>query len=155
MIQKNIPTRLIAIDYGLARIGLAFSDERKIIATPLKVIQSPKKLMVAVQLVVETLTTHQKEMNYAIEGIIVGMPLMMSGKTGLMADEVNVFIEELKKHIPDTKIISWDERLTSVQAERSMREANMSRKRRSKSVDSVSAVIILQSYLDHLSLFGA
>ena len=76
---------------------------------------------------------------------------MMSGKMGFLADETKYFIELLKKLI-SIPIVSWDERLTSVQAERSMREGNLSRKKRAKSVDNVAAIIILQSYLDHLKL---
>ena len=77
------------------------------------------------------------------------MPLMMSGKHGMLADEVEHFVSLLKALI-DTPIALWDERLSSVQADRSLREGNFSRKRRAKMVDSVAATIILQSYLDRI-----
>lgn len=152
MVEKILPARYIGIDYGMARIGLSFSDEQRIIAFPMSVVQSPRKLNLAVQKVLETIQDHQKSVGYTLEAVIVGMPLMMSGRKGLMADEVNAFMTALSDLLTDTPVIPWDERLSSVQAERSMREANMSRKKRTKSIDSVSAVIILQSYLDHLFL---
>ncbi|MEC7840083.1 MAG: Holliday junction resolvase RuvX [Chlamydiota bacterium] len=141
-------TRSIGIDYGMARIGIAYSDESKIIASPLAVIKAEKKLKESTKKVVSSLKEHQKELGYTIDVIIVGMPYMMNGTSGLMADEVNHFIAELKSSLPEVDIIPRDERLTSVQAERSMREANMNRKKRTKHVDTVSAVIILQNYLD-------
>lgn len=152
MTSQGKLTRLIGIDFGMARIGLSYSDTSKIIASPLAIINAEKKAKVTVQKVVNALIDHQKELNYDIEKIVVGLPLMMNGKAGLMVDEVNHFIDLLQEALPDTTIETMDERLTSVQAERSMREASMSRKKRSKRVDTVSAVIILQNYLDREQL---
>jgi putative holliday junction resolvase len=73
--------------------------------------------------------------------------LLMSGKMGLLADEVTHFVELLKS-ATSLPVVTWDERLTSVQADRSLREGNFTRKKRSQKVDSVAAVIILQNYLD-------
>ena len=72
----------------------------------------------------------------------------MSGKVGFLADEVKHFIEFLKKATA-VPVVTWDERLTTVQAERSLRESSLSRKKRTQFVDTVAAVIILQNYLDH------
>lgn len=113
------------------------------------VLLSSKKINLTIQALVNKIEEHRKLMGYSIEGIVIGMPLMMSGKKGLMADEVNVFIQHLQEALPDIPIVTWDERLSSVQAERAMREANISRKNRTKHVDCLSAVIILQSYLDN------
>lgn len=154
MTSPNESTRLIGIDYGVARIGIAYSDERKIIASALETIQVDRKSKQTVNQVIAYLEEHSKKLSYRIDKIVVGMPLMMSGKTGMMADEVKHFIELLQKGLPDIPIISWDERLTTVLAERSMREASMTRKKRSKQVDKVAAVLILQSYLDHLHLLS-
>lgn len=154
MTSPNESTRLIGIDYGVARIGIAYSDERKIIASPLETIQVDRKSKQTVNQVIAFLEEHSKKLGYRIDKIVVGMPLMMSGKTGMMADEVKHFIELLQKGLPDIPITSWDERLTTVLAERSMREALMTRKKRSKQVDKVAAVLILQSYLDHLHLLS-
>lgn len=143
--------RIAAIDYGLARIGLAISDETQTIAMPLTTLQCEKKTEDTAKHLIQYLEVHQKAHQYELKEIVIGLPLMMSGKKGFLADEVNYFTELLKKLII-IPIISWDERLTTVQAERSMREGNLSRKRRAKSVDNVAAIIILQSYLDHLKL---
>lgn len=136
------------MDFGMARIGLSYSDVSKTIASPLGIMNAEKKTTVTLQKLIKILEDHQRELDYHLEKIIVGLPLMMSGQTGWMADEVNHFVELMQKALPDISIETWDERLSSVQAERSMKEANLSRKKRAKRVDSVAAVIILQSYLD-------
>ena len=79
------------------------------------------------------------------------MPFMMSGKAGFQADEVAHFISLLKSYT-DIPILSWDERLTTSMAERSLKESSLNRKRRAQVVDSIAAILILQSYLDHLGL---
>lgn len=149
--EKNPPKskakRLVGIDFGMSRLGLAISDERQIIASPFQTIQAEKKAEQTVAKVAAALLDLQKSYGCEIEKIIVGMPLMMSGRTGFLADEVNHFVKLLSEAIA-IPIQTWDERLTTVQAERSLRESNLSRKKRSKVVDIVSAAIILQSYLD-------
>lgn len=144
-------TRVIGIDYGLKRIGIAYSDERKIIASPMMTLNTEKKLELTIEQLLKELEKHQSEHNYIIEGFVVGLPLMMNGTLGLIADEVKHFVELLNK-ATSNPVFMWDERLTSVQAERSLMESSMSRKKRTKYVDRVSAVIILQSYLDSKSL---
>jgi putative Holliday junction resolvase len=148
MVRTSSATRIIGIDFGMARIGLAISDERKIIATPLMILTAEKKSEETVFKLLQELQKHQDSQHYTLELIVVGMPLMMSGKKGFLADEVQHFVDLLKKETP-IPVITWDERLTTVQAERSMREGHMTRKQRSKVVDTVAAVIILQNYLDH------
>lgn len=145
---KTKPKRLIGIDYGMSRLGLALSDERQIIAMPLKTITAEKKAEQTVAKILAVLKELQQTHACEIEEIIVGLPLMMSGRKGFLADEVKHFVQLLSQSttIP---IITWDERLSTVQAERALRESQMTRKKRSKVVDIVSAAIILQSYLDH------
>lgn len=143
--------RIVGIDYGLARIGLAVSDERKILASGLTTLTAEKKAEATTVKLVQELTKHAAANSYTIEKIVVGMPLLMSGQRGMLADEVEHFIGLLKTHV-DIPIVVWDERLSSVQADRSLREGNFSRKQRAKRVDSVAAIIILQSYLDSISL---
>lgn len=147
--MKISKTRYVAIDFGLARLGIALSDETHMIATPLVIIKAEKKTEATIKKILDFLDDHKKKNGYEIETVVLGMPYMMSGKVGFLADEVNHFIDEFKKQsaIP---VATWDERLTSVQAERSMRESGMNRRKRSKIVDTVAAVIILQNYLDHL-----
>lgn len=147
-------TRIIALDYGLARIGIAVSDETKTIAMPLNTLNCEKKTEDTAKKLIQFFEDHQKTENYVISEIVVGLPLMMSGKMGFLADETKYFID-LLKNLVVVPIVSWDERLTSVQADRSMREGNLSRKKRAKSIDNVAAIIILQSYLDHLKFSGS
>jgi len=140
-------SRIIGIDFGLARIGIAVSDETKIIAMPVITMQAQRKCEKTVEKLLLELEKHQKEYNYEIEEFVIGLPLLMSGKIGMLADEVTHFVKLLNEAV-DIPITTWDERLTSVQAERSLRESSLSRKKRTKYVDTVAAVIILQSYLD-------
>lgn len=137
--------RIVSIDYGQARIGIAISDERKIIATSLGAIRAEKTAAGNVQSILKALSS------YSIETMLIGMPLHMNGKKGLLADEVQHLLSELQKHV-SFPVIAWDERLSTVQAERALREANLTRKKRAKVVDGVAAVILLQSYLEKLAL---
>lgn len=136
--------RIAGIDYGTVRLGIALSDENQIIASPHGVLQAKKRSEETADALLAFLAPHQPS------AIVIGLPNKLSGKSSFMADEVAHFAALLEKKttIP---IILWDERLTSVQAERSLKEAGMNRKKRSKLVDAVAAVIMLQSYLDSLS----
>lgn len=149
--MKQLPTRIAGLDWGAARIGVALSDERKIIATPLKTIKGEKKAELTTKKVLKELLDHAELHKFTYEAIVVGMPLMMSGKTGFLADEVTNFIEILKT-LTDIPVIPWDERLTTMMAEKSLKESSLNRKRRAQVVDSVAAIIILQNYLDHLHI---
>ena len=140
-------TRIVGVDYGMARIGLAVSDPTKLIATPMETLKTEKKAEKTAAKFVEVLDVYAAKMNCTIDCLVIGMPLMMNGKRGLLADEVHYFADQLKI-LTSIPIILWDERLTTVQAERSLRESSLSRKKRAKVVDSVAAIIILQSYLD-------
>lgn len=144
---KPKPTRIIAIDYGMARIGLAVSDTTKLIAASLETLRAEKKSDQTIAKLIQFLQEHERAYGYSIETIVVGYPLLMSGKKGLLADEVSHFVGLLQA-VLSIPIVTWDERLTSVQADRSLREGNLSRKKRSQKVDAVAAVIILQNYLD-------
>lgn len=147
--MRSKPKRILGIDFGIARLGLAISDERKIIASPLSIFKAENRTEKTVKALLEFLKVLQENNCYEIELIVIGLPLMMSGKTGMMTDEVNHFVS-LMKEVTAIPILTWDERLSTVQAERSLRESSMTRKKRAKLVDTVSAAIILQSYLDSL-----
>lgn len=135
-------SRFLAIDYGLKRIGLAISDEMKIIASPIETLKTPPKM---IDTVLEILMITKK---YTIEKVVVGIPLKLNGSSSFMTDEVKAFIEcfQEKTSIP---VVQWDERLSSMQAEKTLKETRLTRKKRSQKVDAVAAVIILQSYLDY------
>lgn len=149
--MKTKPTRLIGIDFGAARIGVAYSDEQKIIAMPMTIVKTEAKSEATVKKVARELESHAEANHYTIAEIVIGLPLMMSGRVGLQADEVKHFVKLLAAAIA-VPIVTWDERLTTVQADRSMREGHMTRKKRAQIVDTVAAVIILQNYLDHKKL---
>lgn len=143
--------RIVGIDFGLARLGVALSDESKMLATPLITMTAEKSGAKTVAKLLMQIETDRTARGYTVEEIVIGLPLMMSGRTGLLSDEVQHFAELLRASTP-IPIILWDERLTTIQAERSMRESGMSQKKRKARVDLVSAVIILQNYLDSKSL---
>lgn len=143
--------RIVGIDFGLARLGLALSDESKTIANSLKTMTAEKKAEATAHKLIKELQEHAEAFHYELEEIVIGMPLMMNGKKGMLADEVIHFVALLKELVA-IPIVTWDERLSTVQAERSLREGNFTRKRRSKMVDGVAATIILQNYLDHKKL---
>lgn len=146
-------TRILGIDYGMKRIGLALSDETHLIASPLKTFQASHKLEETIRGLVKELEQDQKDKKYTLKEIVVGLPLKMSGTMSFISDEVALFADKLAEAI-STPVITWDERLTSVQAERAMMEGSFSRKKRTQKLDQVSAVIILQNYLDSKNLIA-
>src|SRR3990167_398120 len=105
--------RIAAIDFGLKRFGVALSDETRIIATSLNTLICGKNSEETATLLLQVLK------NYSIDEIIFGNPLHMNGSVSFLADEVRHFISILEKRI-DIPIKLWDERLTSVQAHRTM-----------------------------------
>lgn len=131
----------------MARIGLAVSDVTKMLATPLAIVAAEKKLALTVAKIAKEIKSLEEARRCTIDEVVVGLPLRMNGQVGMMADEVNLFIAALQQQLA-RPVIAWDERLSTVQAERAMLESSMSRKKRAKIVDKVTAVIILQSYLD-------
>ena len=128
------------IDYGRARIGVAFSDLMGMLASPrdpIKAEGSPEK---SGELVARALSE--------AEAFVVGLPLHMSGKESELSLEARRFASALEEH-SGKKVILWDERLSSAGADRLMKEqGGLSRKRRAAKIDSMSATLLLQSYLD-------
>lgn len=145
--QKKRPRKVLGVDYGTKRIGLALSDERKIIASPLTTFPTSRSLKETVNQFVQWIHKLEAEQGIEIEAIVVGMPYKMSGKGSLMSDEVKLFNDLLKEKLT-IPIIAQDERLTTALAEKSLKEAELNRKRRAKIVDTIAASLVLQSYLD-------
>ena len=137
--------RIAGIDFGKARIGLAISDERKVIATPLETISASSHLPQNARLIAHALLNYKN-----LEAIVIGLPLLLNGKEGEMALLVRSFAKILEELIP-VPILFWDERLTSLGVERMLLDANISREKRRLLSDALSAVSILQNYLDSLS----
>jgi putative Holliday junction resolvase len=138
--------RIVGIDFGEARIGLSISDERGIFASPLPCLKNLKKMETTAQLLMNTLNSLGQ-----LDAIVIGLPLMMNGTEGVMAQQVKKFSECLKTFFGG-EILFWDERLTTAGAEKILKEAKVNRKKRSQSIDSLSAVLILQNYLDYKKL---
>ena len=131
--------RILALDVGDKRIGVAISDELEISAHALTTITrtDQKKEIREIQ---EIIT------EYNVEEMIVGMPVMMNGSVGIQAEKVGRFVDELKKDIR-VPINLFDERLSTKLIEKTLIDADMSREKRKKVIDKLSAVIILQDYM--------
>ena len=132
--------RILALDHGAKRIGVAVSDETKTIAQPLEYIRAEPFadfLYRLKQLLVE------KE----VDCILIGLPRNMDGSYGPAAQKVQTFAGVLKNAVT-VPIKLWDERLTSAQANKILIQANVRRGQRKEKVDKMAAAILLQSYLD-------
>ena len=132
--------RSVGIDYGNARVGVAVSDPLGIFASPAETVPSAK--------IIEYLQKYSR--TETIERFVVGYPLNLNGAPAQCAPDVDKFLAQLQKAFPDTEIVLEDERFTSVLAHRAMIDGGMKKsdRRDKKSVDRISAAIILQSYLD-------
>ena len=142
-LRQTALMRILALDHGTKRIGVAVSDELKMIAQPLEYIfaePSADFLAHLIELI------RDKE----VELILVGMPRNMDGSYGPAAQKVQEFVAVLKGALT-VSIKLWDERLTSAQANRLLIQGNVRRDKRKEKVDKMAAAILLQSYLDSLS----
>lgn len=135
--------RILALDHGAKRIGVAVSDELKLIAQPLEYI--PAEPAAAVVDRIRQLV-HEKQ----VELILVGMPRNMDGSYGPAALKVKEFVAALEAAV-GVPLRTWDERLTSVQANRYLIQGNVRREKRKEKVDKTAAAILLQSYLDSVA----
>jgi putative Holliday junction resolvase len=132
--------RIMSLDVGTKRIGVAVSDELFLTAQGRETIyrNSPDADMAKIKKIVD---------EDGVGEIIAGLPINMDGSQGPKAKEVLDFVEKLAK-VVTVPVKTWDERLTTVQAERTLLEADISRAKRRLSIDKLAAQIILQSYLD-------
>lgn len=132
--------RIIGIDYGRKRVGVAVTDPLGIFASALDTVHSAK--------IIDYLKKYASNEN--VVRFVVGYPVNMNGKPSEAAKDVDIFLKHLAKAFPDIPVTLEDERFTSVLAHRAMIEGGMSKKDRmnKESVDKISAAIILQSYLD-------
>jgi len=141
LLTDNSPRpRILGLDVGSKTIGLAVSDPLGITAQGLPTIRRQNKRHDFGEL--EKAIRH-----YQAAEIVVGLPLRMSGAEGTQSDKMRQFAEELRKRF-QLPVHLWDERLTSAQANRLLRETEMSIKRRGQVVDQMAAVLILQSWMD-------
>ncbi len=132
-------TRILALDHGTVRIGVAISDDMLMIAQPEPYVPAEPH---------ESIETYiHQQWQGQLKLILVGMPRNMDGSYGPAAEKVRAFVQRLQEKV-DVPIRTWDERLTSAQANRVMIEADVRRDKRKQKVDSMYAAILLQSYLD-------
>jgi putative Holliday junction resolvase len=134
-------SRLLGIDHGDSRIGLAISDELGAFAHPYRTLQTGPKVIDEIRVIVE---------REQIIGIIIGLPKNMDGTLGASAAKAKAFGEQLAKVVPTIKIQFWDERLTTREAQRVLHTAGKNTKQSKKMIDQVAAQILLQNYLDSL-----
>ena len=138
----SAPGRIIALDVGDVRTGVASTDPLQIIASPHSVVEEPSraKAVAAIARIIEDLEPVR---------IVVGIPLDAQGAHGRQAKKVLEFVEVLRASV-DVEIVFQDERYTTVAAEEVLVAADVSRKKRKKVIDKIAATHILQSYLDRL-----
>ncbi len=134
-------SRIVGIDPGAVRIGLAISDETQSIAFPRETIAARGGVEEAARMVQEALT--DEDVGIAV----VGLPLRLDGTEGEAARRARVLGEALRIAL-DAEVVYWDERMTTVAAERSLREMGRRGARRREVVDQSAATILLQGYLD-------
>ncbi len=134
--------RILGIDYGEKRIGLALSDRSNMVARSLKVLNrnGTRSWLEEIKAIVD---------QNKIEKIVIGLPRNMNGSLGEKAKEVLAFVKVLEKAV-GVPTVTWDERLTTVSAEKVLLQAELSRKKRKDILDKLSACIILQNYLDSI-----
>jgi putative Holliday junction resolvase len=128
----------LGIDFGRARIGAAISDELQMLAHPLETIPADKH---ATSRVAEIVRERK------VDHVVAGMPRQINGQIGAAATEVLQFVEKLRAILP-CPVVTWDERLTTVAANRALRDAGKKTRQTRGYVDQVAAQMILQSYLD-------
>ena len=139
--------RIMGLDMGSKTIGVAVSDELCLIAHGKETIhrQSLNK---------DLETIAELTRRFDVTRIVVGLPVNMTGTVGVEAKKVLQFVDDMRRTL-SASVITWDERLSTVQAERVLLEAGLSRKKRKKVIDKTAATVILQTYLDAERIRGS
>lgn len=132
--------KILSVDFGDKRTGLAASDISGFLASPIGTIEQISMKKVAEQV-------SQKAAELKAEKIIIGLPKNMNGTLGERAEKTTKF-SEMVRELSGLEVILWDERNTTVSAHKIFNETNVRGEKRKKSVDTLSATILLQSYLD-------
>lgn len=133
--------RVLGLDVGARRIGIAVSDPLGITAQGLETLHRKNKKY-------DLGWLRRVIREYEIREIVVGLPLRMSGAEGAQADKIQSFAEDLRKHFK-IPVHLWDERLTSAEANRLLRETEMSIEKRARAVDRMAAILILQGWMEN------
>jgi len=135
--------RVLALDPGTKRIGVALSDELGWTAQPLETFER-RSLEADIAHIQDLVREHE------VREVIIGLPIRLDGSLGPAAQTVQALQRTLEERLP-VPVVAWDERLTSRSAEQMLIEANVSRKKRRGAVDRVAAALLLQSYLQNRS----
>lgn len=135
--------RLLGLDVGEKTIGLALTDTRRSIASPLETI-ARGKFAKDVETLKQIIAAH------AVAGLVVGYPVNMDGSLGPRTQSTRTFVANLSKHIA-LPVLLWDERMSTMAVERAMLEADLSRERRAQLVDKLAASYMLQGFLDSVT----
>lgn len=136
--------RIMSLDVGSVTIGVAVSDLLGWTAQGVETIRhaTREKDFARLQELVD---------QYEVEEFVIGMPLHMNGTKGKRAEQTELFAKELEEAFPQIPYRFWDERLTTVMAQKQLIAADVSRKKRKKVIDKMAAVVILEGYLQYLS----
>jgi putative Holliday junction resolvase len=134
--------RALGIDYGDVRIGLALSDELRMLAHPLETLTNSSQAAAHISQIVR---------EKAVDTIVVGLPKNMDGTKGSAAQKAETFADTLRSSLPEARILLWDERMTTVAAQRALHEAGRNTKKSKAVLDQVAAQLILQGWLDSQS----
>lgn len=135
--------RKLGIDYGNTRVGIAITDELEITAQGLETVNCNGNDRILLKRLDEIME------NYKIDTIVVGMPLNMKGEQTARAEVTNRFIHKLKCKYNKIKIETIDERLTTVQAHKTMNDLNINKTKKRGIVDTIAAVYILETYMNN------
>ncbi len=133
---------ILAVDLGEKRIGLAVSDPTGVLASALMVLNSQGRAK-------DVLAVLQAARSEGVEAVLVGVPVSMSGEHGPMAEKSRRFGELLAER-SGLPVLYWDERLTTVEANRYLRDAGMRAVKRRRTIDAHAAALLLQGYLDYV-----
>jgi putative holliday junction resolvase len=144
--DKAMPRRVLGLDVGARRIGLAVTDALGITAQGLETLQRKNKKQDFAYL-------HRVLREYDVKEIVVGLPLRMSGEEGTQSEKMRIFAAELEKKF-GLPVHLWDERLTSAEANRFLRDTELSIEKRAKAVDRMAAVLILQGWMERNGLIS-
>lgn len=133
--------KIMAVDFGDARTGLAVCDRTEFLASPVGVIQETNFKKVVNQVAIATV-------EYAVGMVVVGHPINMDGSKGARAQKCADFAEELRKRV-QVPVVLWDERRSTITAHNMLNENDVRGQKRKEIIDEVAATVILESYLEY------
>ncbi|HEV2469042.1 MAG TPA: Holliday junction resolvase RuvX [Candidatus Sulfotelmatobacter sp.] len=138
--QAEATHRVLGLDVGARRVGIAISDPLGITAQGLETLHRKNKKY-------DLQFLRRIVQQYQVKEIVVGLPLRMSGAEGTQAEKIQAFADDLRKHFK-LPVHFWDERLTSAEANRLLRETELSIEKRGQAVDRMAAILILQGWME-------